>query len=121
MFRRHGAAVLVPHKTDHGIALADVIVQLFDQRGTTLSEMVLIADFQPLPPQYAGDFPAVFAQFEADGRNEDTAGGCLRHLEAPWRQRRRCMSVQPTAGWGDCPPEIIRGRGHAAGARGAAE
>ena len=35
MFRRHGAAVLVPHKTDHGIALADVIVKLFDQRGTT--------------------------------------------------------------------------------------
>jgi hypothetical protein len=66
MLGRDAAAVLVAHEADHGIALLNVVAELFDQGGPALTKVFLIADFKSFPTQASSDFPAAAFQLVAD-------------------------------------------------------
>lgn len=66
MLGRDAAAVLVAHEADHGIALLNVVAELFDQGGPALTKGFLIANLKSFPTQASSDFPAAAFQLVAD-------------------------------------------------------
>ncbi|MGA3309110.1 MAG: hypothetical protein ABSD08_10900 [Xanthobacteraceae bacterium] len=76
---RRKCAGTVADEQDHGVALLDVIGELFEQGRGTLAEMLLVADFQLFASQHPRDLAAIGFQLAADGGDEQPKFSVCSH------------------------------------------